>query len=160
MIQSFRKIKIDPNDKLYSQIIRSLARGRCRRCQVTVGFQRLQCAHIMGRVHKRTRFLIEPQYNAVALCASCHSWFDSHKIDALIFDERKRVLSPKDESYTWLVSSKIKNFPGWNYSWDDLYELYALSHHTQNFYKYTPIERKEIKEQLQAFLRVIDSDLN
>lgn len=149
MIQSFRRIKIDPNDKLYSEIIRTLANGICQRCHKYFGFSRLQCAHIIGRGHHGTRFALKPKRNAVALCAGCHSWFDTHKIQALIFDEEKRVLSSTDESFTWLVKTLF-------YTWGELYKLYALGHHQTN--KYGVLERQEINKQLKAYLAGIKNE--
>ncbi len=152
--QRFRKISRDINDKLYSTIIRSIGIGRCRRCHFYFGFEKLQCAHIFGRGHKRTRFLLAPKFNAIPLCSDCHSWFDSHKIDALLFDEKKRVLSMADESYTWLVSTKIslngKSQDFWNYTWNDLYKMYALSHH--GTHKYGPLQKAEVKKQLLEYI--------
>lgn len=156
--QRFRKITRDPNDTLYSEIIRTISRGRCRRCHVFYGYERLQCAHIFGRGHKTTRFALKPKFNAIPLCSNCHGWFDSHKIDGLIFDEKKRVLSPDDESFTWLVRSKIslngKPQDFWNYTWQDLYELYALSHHKTG--KYGTLQKVEIRKQLKEYLKTIE----
>lgn len=153
--QKFRPIKRDPNDALYSEIIRSHGIGRCRRCHLYFGYERLQAAHIIGRAHKTTRFLLKPKFNAIPLCSNCHSWFDQHKIDGLIFDEKKRVISPDDESFTWLVRSKIslngKPQDFWNYTWEDLYNLYALSHHQTG--KYGTLQKVEIKKQLKEYLK-------
>jgi hypothetical protein len=54
----------DKADDLFAELIRS--RGYCQRCGKT---ERLQCAHIITRIHAPTRCL--PQ-NAWCLCAGCH----------------------------------------------------------------------------------------
>lgn len=120
MIQSFRKCKIDINDTLYSQIIRA-GHKSCLRCKKFVGYERLQCAHIMSRAHYSTRFMLRPICNAVHLCATCHSWIDSCKDNTPIFEENARKYFSKEKNaYTFLVSTGF-------YTWDDLAKLYALS---------------------------------
>lgn len=114
--QGFRKIKIRTNDKLYSQIIR-FGKDRCERC----GFVRpLQCAHIMSRGSESTRFLLEPIRNGVALCSTCHDWFDRNKIKAVLFEEAKRVFQDYEEGYTFLVKRL-------GYTWDQLVQLYVMA---------------------------------
>ena len=113
MIQSFRRVKIDVNDRLYSEIIR-FGVTRCLRCGCV---KALQCAHIIGRKHYTTRFVFLPKPNAIALCSDCHSWLDTHKMRDLIFDAGKRVFNEKNESYTFLVKRC-------GYSWGDLQKLY------------------------------------
>lgn len=113
----FRKIKIDINDRLYSKIIR-FGKTRCDRCHL---WRSLDCAHIMGRGNYTTRFMLHPVRNAVALCTTCHGWFDTHKIVELLRDPAKRVFGFQDESFTWLVKSHLR------YTWDDLTRLYVLS---------------------------------
>jgi hypothetical protein len=146
MTQSFRAIKRDINDVLYSEIIRSANHWRCRRCHLHFG-KKLQCCHIFGRAHMNTRFMLSPKPNAVALCSNCHSWFDEHKIDGLIFDERKRVLSLKDESFTWLTSIR--------YTWDDLLKLYAFSRLPAQHYKFN---KKAITIYLKEELKKMGGD--
>lgn len=114
--QGFRKVKIRTNDKLYSQIIR-FGKDRCDRCGL---YRPLQCAHIMSRGSESTRYLLEPVRNAVALCSTCHDWFDRNKIKALLFEPAKRVLSAADDGYTWLVEKM-------GYTWDQLMLLYVMA---------------------------------
>lgn len=131
MSQSFRKIKLDSNDVLYSKIIR-LGKYRCDMCHLV---RDLECAHIVGRGHYATRFMLEPVRNAVALCASCHDWFDSHKITAVLFEEKKRVFNLREESYTWLVKGHLA------YTWDQLVLLYAKG---QTVFQGYSFKKKEI----------------
>ena len=139
----FGKIRIDPNDTLYSKIIR--IGGRCYRCGRSD--RQLQCAHIVGRVHKSVRWMLEPVRNAIPLCWQDHAWFDEHKIKALVFDPDKRVLDPDDESFTFLVESC-------GYTWDDLQKLYGLA---QRSCKYGPFEKANIKRYLTAKLKEVES---
>lgn len=145
---------IDPNDTLYSIIIRSQAHGRCRRCHTHVGFHRLECAHIFGRTHKLTRFLLEPKYNAIALCRECHTWFDANKEMDLIFDASLRTKKPSEESFTWLVGSESHIAFPWEhmkYTWADLYEIYSIGHHQVG--KYGKLEKAEVKARLKTYIK-------
>ena len=117
-------IKRDVNDDLYSKIIRH-GKNRCERC---LRSRDLQCAHIMGRANKSTRWALKPVKNAVALCFSCHEWFDKHKIMACILEPKKRVFSPNDESFTFLVAQC-------GYTWEDLTNLYIQSRLPYKSYK-------------------------
>ncbi len=119
--QRFRPIKIDPNDTLYSKIIR-WGHTRCLRCGRT---RKLQCCHIMGRGRHSTRFMLKPLRNAIPLCTDCHDWFDTHKIIACICEPEKRVFNPKDESYHFLVSL--------GYTWGDLERLLFWSRQTKQY---------------------------
>jgi hypothetical protein len=132
----FRKIKVDPNDVLFSKIVR-FGKDRCDRCDL---FRKLQCAHIFGRRYKAIRF---ERRNAVALCSNCHAWFDSHKIDALIWDEKKRVLTGREEGFTWLVKAR-------DYTWDELARLYAKGQSGMQNYAFKKIG---INEQLTKKLK-------
>lgn len=144
MIQSFRKIKIDPTDTLYSKIIR-FGKLRCESCGKA---KALQCAHIMGRGHIATRWALKPYRNAIALCADCHSWFDSCKDDTPIFNEEARPHFKQDKNaYAFLVERC-------DYSWDDLYKLYALAHH--GYTKCGKFEKAEIREQLKQYLKQLE----
>lgn len=144
MIQSFRKVKIDSNDTLYSKIIR-FGRDRCDRCDCT---KSLQCAHIVGRGHYAVRFALEPVKNAISLCSGCHDWFDSHKITAVLFDEKKRVFSARDESYTFLVSKP-------EYSWEKLQLLYVKG---QTFFCGYSFKKKQIGIELkEKYLELLEN---
>lgn len=137
--QRFRPVKIDPNDRLYSEIIR-FGQTRCLMC----GRHRpLQACHIIGRGHYATRFLLDPVTNAVALDAGCHSWLDEHKILAVVLDPSKRVFTWKDESFTFLVQRC-------GYTWEDLVKLYMISRRNV---KYTGFYAQEIQKQLSQELR-------
>jgi hypothetical protein len=137
----FGKIKIDASDKLYSEIIR-FGKTHCERCYKP---NKLQCAHIMGRAHKNTRWMIKPVKNAIALCMTCHSWFDSCKDDTPLFDLKAReYFKANKNAYTFLVEDV-------GYTWDDLMKLYILSHNTIK--KLYPFEKEEIKRQLKEYFK-------
>lgn len=145
MTQSFRRIKIDVNDTLYSKIIR-FGVTRCLRC---IKVRDLQCAHIVGRSSYSTRFALEPVRNAVPLCSDCHSWFDQHKDNTPIFNEAARAFfTASQNSYYWLVQ-----FAG--YEWRDLQKLYLAGQQTMKFkYAWT---KKEITKDLRAHLKRLES---
>jgi hypothetical protein len=141
MTQQFRRIKIDPSDKLYSEIIRFGVK-RCVRCSYV---RPLQCAHIMGRGNMGTRWMLKPYRNALPLCADCHSWFDSCKDNTPIFDEEARAFfSPLKNAYAFLVTNA-------GYTWKDLENLYALAHHKTT--KCGAFEKVEIRRQLKEHLK-------
>lgn len=108
-------------------------------CQRCLKSSVLHCCHIFGRRHYSTRF--DPN-NAIVLCYACHKWFDSHKIQSLLFDENKRVLGPEDESYTFLV--KIIG-----YEWHELLALYLKSQESFRGYKN---KKQEITKNLKKLI--------
>ena len=65
-------------DRLFSLVIRARDK-RCRRCGTDQG---LQCAHIMSRRYKATRFAED---NAIALCLRCHAWQTHHPLEGDAF---------------------------------------------------------------------------
>lgn len=137
----FGKIKIDPNDKLYSQIIR-FGRKRCMRCDQV---RELQAAHIVGRAHYATRFMLKPVRNAVALCMACHNWFDTSKMKSVIFEPSKRVFNASEEGFTFLNVMC-------GYSWNDLEKLFILSRQVCSYSKDKPIYhiiKKDLTEELK-----------
>lgn len=130
MTQSFRKIKLDSNDIIYSKIIR-FGKVRCDRCNRV---KPLQCAHIIPRGHYATRFMLEPIKNAVALCADCHDWFDSHKAKEILFDERLQKIKQPDNRWWWLVHAA-------GYTWEQLLLLHAKG---QTVFQGYSFKKKEI----------------
>ena len=140
----FYRPKIDINDKLFSQLVR-FGKDRCDRCNLV---RNLQTAHIFSRKYYNTRFY---RRNAVALCARCHDWFDSHKLIGCIFDERKQVLSKFDEGFHWLV------FSPWGYTWDELQRIYVKSQMIFTGYSY---KKKLITKQLKKELKDENSNSN
>lgn len=54
-------------DRLFSLVVRA-DRKMCERCATR---ERLQCAHIVSRRYRATRFT---EANAFCLCAGCHHW--------------------------------------------------------------------------------------
>ena len=141
----FGRLRIDKNDTLYSAIIRFGVK-RCRRCGMRA---KLQAAHIVGRAHYSTRFLLNPIRNAIPLCMTCHAWFDSHKIEALIFDDTgtKRVFTGDEEGYTFLVKKC-------GYSWRDLQRLYILS---RQIFKHYTHKKHIITAELTEYLERLKS---
>ena len=143
-IQSFRRIKITLEDKLFSKIIR-FAETRCLRCnEVKI----LYCCHIIGRGHQATRFMLKPVRNAIPLCACCHDWFDKCKDDTPLFNEEARkYFLPEKNAYAFL------NTVG--YSWQDLLKLYYLGH--RPITNISLIEKMEIRRQLREHLKELEN---
>lgn len=71
----FGKIKLDPNDVLFSKMIRERDK-KCVFCGKSWEQWKLECSHFWGRGHKATRF--DPR-NAEALCFYCHSQNEGNK---------------------------------------------------------------------------------
>lgn len=144
-IQSFRRVKIDVNDTLYSKIIR-FGHTRCLRC---LKVKDLQCAHIIGRGNYSTRFLLGPVRNAVPLCSDCHDWFDRCKNNTPIFNENARpFFLAIENAYAFLVERC-------GYSWRDLQRLYLLGQ-TSPKEKYV-YWKKDITLQLRIILRDLEN---
>lgn len=143
MIQSFRSIKRDTNDILYSKIIRH-GHTRCMRCHKFKLPEKLQAAHIIGRSGHSTRFQLEPVKNAVPLCADCHSWFDGAKDNTPIFDDAsRRYFTPEKNAYAFLVENC-------GYLWRDLQKLYLAGQQRPKIhYKYW---KKDMTKMLRLVL--------
>jgi len=120
----FFKIKIDKNDSLFSKIIRH-GKHRCQKCFRP---NQLQCCHIFDRGRYSTRFT---ERNAIALCLTCHEWFDSTRAKDILFNEQLQKIYQPDNRWWWLV-----NRSGLGYSWDELRKLYWLSESPFQGYKY------------------------
>lgn len=143
--QFFRKIKIDPSDKLYSEIIR-FGKSRCVRCGC---HKPLQCAHIVGRGHQATRWMLKPVRNAIALCADCHAWFDGCKDDTPLFvEEARKYFVQEKNAYAFLTTI--------GYSWQDLLKLYYLGHRPVT--NSGPVEKAEIRKQLKSHLENLKNE--
>lgn len=84
--------------------------------------------------------MIYPICNAIPLCSDCHQWLDSHFISEVLLDPDKRVLSYREESYTFIVTKL-------NYSWEDLLRLKVMSNKL--------ISRKCAEEQAKIELKEI-----
>lgn len=144
MIQSFRAIKRDVNDDLFSKIIRH-GHTRCLRCQKN---KSLQTAHIFSRRFYPTRFQYEPVKAAVPLCADCHSWMDGAKDDTPIFNEDiRKYLKVDKNAFKFLVENC-------GYKWADLQKLYFQSHSRMNI-KYIYI-KKELTKNLREHLKKLE----
>ena len=61
-------------DKIFHKLIRDRD-GCCVRCQSTLA---IQCAHIVSRFYRRTRW---DECNAMALCRGCHMFFTFRPIE-------------------------------------------------------------------------------
>ncbi len=141
MSQSWRRIKTDVNDTLFSQIIRH-GKTRCQRCQKV---KTLQTAHIIGRGSYSTRFMLDPIKNAWAACSDCHSWFDKAKDNTPIFDDAaRRYFKPESNAYAFLVENC-------GYLWRDLQRLYLAGQQRPKIhYKYWKKEMtKSLREELK-----------
>ena len=142
--RSWDRHKTDPNDVLYSKIIR-FGQDLCWRCNKV---RRLEAAHIMGRRHHSTRFMLDPVVNAIPLCGYCHrKWFDRKKMDRLLWDPKARVFTAEDESYTFLVEKC-------GYTWAQL-ELLYIKH--RNVSHYGPLEKAAIRQELEGVLARLQS---
>jgi hypothetical protein len=84
------KIKMTPEDRLFSEYIRKRAILRCGGCErcgaqkfdiqkdngdVLPAWKQLQCSHFHGRKSQSVRY--DPD-NAFGLCASCHMYFTAN----------------------------------------------------------------------------------
>jgi len=69
-------IRRDNLDKLFSQYVRARAGWRCECCGQTQ--PPLDCAHIVSRRHRNTRW---DEANAICLCRACHMFFEEHPHD-------------------------------------------------------------------------------
>lgn len=67
--KSKRKAKLHDADRLFSQAVRERDGWQCRACGSVQG---IQCAHIVSRRYRATRWMMA---NAVALCKRCHMRF-------------------------------------------------------------------------------------
>lgn len=72
----FGKIKLDPNDVLFSKMIRERDNNKCVFCGRTSEYYSIQNSHYWSRGHKATRFDVE---NCDALCFVCHNQNEGNK---------------------------------------------------------------------------------
>lgn len=72
------RINLDPNDSLFSKMVRERDGWRCQFCltQYEPPTKSLQCSHFWGRGMKTTRF--DP-LNCDALCYGCHARHEGNK---------------------------------------------------------------------------------
>lgn len=97
-------------DDLFSKVVRR--RGNCVRCLST---HRLQCAHIVSRRYRATRWDLD---NAVCLCAKCHTYFTHRPL------EWDQWIGPRLRPGA-LIDLKRKAIAGRKWSQDELEELAA-----------------------------------
>lgn len=79
------KIRRDPLDRLFSQVIRSRANGVCEIGGEFRGYGRLMCCHNWGRRKKSVRWDLD---NAVAGCFYHHRMIDENAEDKITFFKR------------------------------------------------------------------------
>lgn len=70
-------IKRTPADDYFSKCVRERVNYRCERCgkQYDKSSTGLHCSHNYSRRHRTIRWCKE---NALALCFSCHSWYEGN----------------------------------------------------------------------------------
>ncbi len=96
------KVHLSKLDKVFSQYIRTKAKGKCEYCGQT---GRLETAHFHGRRKRSTRWL---ENNVVAVCFSCHRMFHEHPNKHADF-MRKRLGSVDYEKLNILAETVVKN---------------------------------------------------
>lgn len=104
-------VKSDALDILFSRCVRERANWVCEHCEKCFKHDRhsLQCAHIVGRRVIRLR---HDPLNALALCASCHSYFTDRPLEFASFCLGYIGGSLRDELYR--LSNEVHKRPkGW-----------------------------------------------
>lgn len=71
------KIKRNKLDIVFSKLVRAIADHRCEACGRHEHEVKLECAHIIPRRYRATRWFLP---NAVCLCHGCHRKFTEHPI--------------------------------------------------------------------------------
>jgi len=117
--KSFKTIRRDPLDELFSELIRKRAIGRvggCERCltpkrdivkengEILPAWRQLQCVHFNGRARKSVRC---DEDNAIGGCSGCHTFLDSQATDKVEFF--KSYLG--EEKYNLLQSRMRITYP-------------------------------------------------
>lgn len=100
-------------DRLWSNLIRVRANGRCEYCGDT---GRLESHHVHGRTDKRLRW--EPR-NGCALHHQCHRWAEQHPLE---FTDWFRNARPDDAVF--LATERLKG-PYGARTLDDYFQLEA-----------------------------------
>jgi len=109
------KIKITPEDKKWARLVKIRDNFRCRRCgrfgKDGVGWK-MESAHIMGRGHKSTKWLLE---NGICLCFKCHRF--AHEDPLLWADwcEKNlgKVLCRRLRELSNQIYKKSRDLPKW-----------------------------------------------
>lgn len=120
-------------DDLVRQIIRLSSRGYCKRCSKYVGIENIEAAHMFGRKRKTVRWDLRNVYplckNNVQLnTVGCHTLVDNDPI--------------AKASFMHDVMSK-----------EEIAELERIANMT---IKQHPIDREDIKQQLQARIKLLE----
>ncbi|MDG6880963.1 Bacteriophage Lambda NinG protein [Phocoenobacter uteri] len=81
-------IKRTPADDYFSKCVRARTNYTCERCgkQYDKSSAGLHCSHNFSRRHRTIRWCKE---NALALCFSCHSWYEGNPPDSGVWLEEK-----------------------------------------------------------------------
>jgi len=110
------KIKLDKNDRLFSEYIRKraiLRRGGCEYCGQRTIWKELQCSHFIGRRKRATRY--DPS-NAIGICFSCHLYLGEHPyehtkfFEKLLGSEKLEELIRKGNTPTKLDKEKVTEY--------------------------------------------------
>jgi len=118
------RIKIMQLDKLFSEYVRRLSGGYCRRCKKYFGWKNLHNAHFHSRRKHSVRWDID---NTAPLCYGCHSYIDGNPIAKIDFflgllgrerferlNERAEKLHPKPDKEALMAyfKEKLKGLKG------------------------------------------------
>jgi hypothetical protein len=101
------QIKTTSLDKLFSQFVRLLADGECKRCHKKVGYKLLQNAHFHSRRKQTVRF---DRLNTQALCAGCHFLIDQNPVEKYEFF-RGLMTSKEFDGLNRIANLTIKDYP-------------------------------------------------
>jgi len=69
------KIKVDPLDVLFSQVVRARANYTCEYCGQQPKARGMHCSHFHSRRKKSVRWNLD---NAACLCMGCHTYLDGN----------------------------------------------------------------------------------
>ena len=78
-------MKINPLDKLTSEVVRLRAVqrvGGCERCLTGHTWKQLQCSHFHGRAKRSVRYDLD---NCIGICGGCHRYLTAHPIEHVEF---------------------------------------------------------------------------
>jgi len=96
------KIRLDENDRLFSHLVKLLARNKCEYCGATD--KRLECSHFHSRRKFSTRYDTD---NASCLCTGCHMYLGGNPYQHTEWF-KKRLGSRKFEELNWRVNIILK----------------------------------------------------
>lgn len=118
------RIQIGKLDKLFSEYVRALSGGYCRRCGKYFGYKKLHNAHFHSRRKHSVRWDMD---NSAPICYGCHSHIDGNPFVKIEFflellgrerleklNERAEKLHPKPDKEALAIyfQEKIKALKG------------------------------------------------